>query len=366
MTGDVAYMCEAVVGWINEAPWSAAASLPLSVLWQSFNPRAAKESKMAASKKVARKAAGAGQPTEKDTRLPPVIGALKTSQAAERIEAMGDARGAARLRKALEEVGRDVRFSRLINFRGDTPVYAYTEHSFGFIVPPRPGASGNLEIVDAGNMEADDGLKNQRIKVSLDRLRVFDYPGKGEHTVLIDFYGRHQTSTPNQTEDLHFTQKYRALEGTGGGLRGLDIFVGLKVGEQGVSFKCYTVNVENKDDKKLLAFLDSDVFKKGLGMIEAFNPAIPIVSGLATGVLKMFAGRNDNVPVQDFHLGLDFSKGGTGARLREGSYVAVQVPNEADWDWSQWVLNRANNQVVSKEGSNAIKLNYIVFRIDKM
>jgi hypothetical protein len=322
---------------------------------------------MAMSKKGDGKAVGAKQSAANDTRLPPVIGALKTSQAADRIEAMGDSKGAARLRCAVEEVGRDVKYSRLFNFWDDTPPHAYTDHAFGFIAPPKEGDGDTAEIVDAGNIKADESLKNQRIKVTLDRLRVYDYPGKGEHTVLVDFYGRHQTSTPNQTEDLHFTQKYRALEGSGAGVRGFDIFVGLKVGEEGVSFKCYTVNVENKDDKKMLAFLDSDVFKKGLGLIEAFNPAIPVVSGLATGVIKMFAARNNNVPVQDFHLGLDFSQGITGARLRQGTYVAVQVPSEAEWDWSQWVLKRAQSQqILSKEGSNPIKLNYIVFRIDKM
>jgi len=321
---------------------------------------------MPASKKATRKAVGSKTPSLNPQRLPAVIGALKTSQAAQRIEAMGDQRSAAKLRKAAEGIGRDVKYSSLFNFWKETPPHAFTDHAYGFIAPPRQGNSATLDIVDAGNMEADETLKNQRIKVTLDRLRVYDYPGKGEHTVLIDFYGRHQTSTANQTEDLHFTQKYRALEGAGAGVRGFDIFVGLKVGDQGVSFKCYTVNVENKDDKKLLAFLDSDVFKKGLGLIEAFNPAIPVVSGLATGVIKMFAGRNDNVPVQDFHLGLDFSKGATGARLREGSYIAVQVPNEADWDWSKWILKRSNNQVVSKADSSPIQLNYVVFRIDKM
>jgi hypothetical protein len=300
-------------------------------------------------------------------RLPPVIGALKGSQVAERIEAMGDKKGADRIRKVIQKAGKDPKFSRFSLFWNGTPPHAYTDHAFGFIPQPVNGGGNVIDIVDAGNMKGDPNLKNQMIKVTLDRLRVFDYPGKGEHTVLIDFYARHQTSTPNQTEDLHFTQKYRALEGAGAGIRGYDIFVGLKVGSEGISFRCYTVNVENKDDKKLLAFLDSDVFKKGLGMIEAVNPVVPVVSGFATGVLKMFANRNDNVPVQDFFLGLDFSAGGTGARLREGSYIAVQVPDAAKWDWSEWVLNRASNQVVSKQNlTEGIKLNYIIFRIDKM
>lgn len=303
----------------------------------------------------------------KAVRLPQVIGAMKATQAADRLAAAGDKKTAEKLRAVVTDTGRDVKLASIFRFWDDPPAYSYTDHAFGYIPPPDGSRDNVIDISDAGNIKADTSLKNQEIKVTLDRLRVFDYPGKSEHTVLIDFYAKHQTSTPNQSEDLHFTQKYRAVENSGVGIRGYDIFIGLKVGKEGVSFRCYTVNVENKDDKGLLAFLDSDVFKKGLGLIESVNPVIPILSGFATGIISMFAHRHDNVPVQDFFLGLDFSTGATGARLREGSYVAVQVPDAAKWDWSGWVLNRANNQVVSKQDlSKSIPLNYIIFRIDKM
>jgi len=306
-------------------------------------------------------------PRERPVRLPQVIGAMKASLVAEMLEVADDSKSARRLRATISEAGKDFKFSSISRFWDDPPAYSYTDHAFGYIPPPGENGDSVIDIKDAGNIKADTTLKNQEIKVTLDRLRVFDYPGKSEHTVLIDFYARHQTSTPNQTEDLHFTQKYRAVENSGAGVVGYDIFVGLKVGREGVSFKCFTVNVENKDDKKLLGFLDSDVFKRGLGMIEAVNPVIPIISGFATGIINMFARRNDNVPVQDFFLGLDFSAGPTGARLRQGSYVAVQVPDAAKWDWSKWVLKRANSQVVSRQNQNdSIPLNYIVFRIDRL
>lgn len=300
------------------------------------------------------------------SRLPKVIGAEKASQAAETLAMIGDNKTADIIRALVAKTGRDTKLASMFRFWDDPPAYSYTDHAFGYIPPPDDKVTV-IDISDAGNIKPDATLKNQEIKVTLDRLRVFDYPGKSEHTVLIDFYGKHQTSTPNQSEDLHFTHKYRAGENSGAGIRGYDIFVGLKVGKEGVSFRCFTVNVENKDDKALLSFLDSDVFKKGLGLIQSVNPVIPVVSGFATGIINMFAHRHDNIPVQDFFLGLDFSSGATGARLREGSYIAVQVPDAAKWDWSAWVLNRANNQVVAKQDlTKSIPLNYIIFRIDKM
>ena len=43
----------------------------------------------------------------------------------------------------------------------------------------------------AGNIAADDALKQARITITLNRLRVADYPGGGTHQVLFDFYARH-------------------------------------------------------------------------------------------------------------------------------------------------------------------------------
>lgn len=48
-------------------------------------------------------------------------------------------------------------------------------------------------------------------------------------------------------------------------------------------------------------------------------------------------------PVHSLWL-VQFTKGVTGAAPR-GSYIAVQVPNEADSDWSKWILKRSNDQL---------------------
>lgn len=241
----------------------------------------------------------------------------------------------------------------------------YTEHAFGFI--PKSGAGSRVDINDAGNMTADASLKDQQIKITLDRLRVFQYPGSGMHTILFDFYAQHQTANAGESQDLHFTQNYRVQEGSGAGVTGYPVFVGLKVGDQGVSFKCFTVNIKNDGDQKILGFLGSDVFKKGLQLLNTVNPIVPVVSGFATGIVDAFAHRNDNVPVQDFYMGLDFSGVQTRAQLREGSYIAVQIRDATAWDWSQWVFKPANGQVVSRNApSRGIPYNYVVFSVSRM
>jgi hypothetical protein len=96
-----------------------------------------------------------------------------------------------------------------------------------------------------GSVKGDKTLKKKdvKIKITLDRLRVFEYPGKGTHMILFDFYAEHQTDTAAERQDLHFTQNYRVRQGGGAGISGYPVFVGLRVGEEGVSFKCSTINL---------------------------------------------------------------------------------------------------------------------------
>lgn len=225
-------------------------------------------------------------------------------------------------------------------------------------------SSKPVEINHAGNIKPDPSLKNSRIKITLDRLRVFDYPGNGIHHILFDFYAQNQVQ--GQTEHLHFNQIYRVQEGEQAGIIGYPTFVGLHVGSEGVAFKCYTVNVKNEEDERLLEFLDGDIFKNGLQLIETVNPVVPIISSFAIGLTKMIARRNKNIPVQDFYMGLDFTGIRTRARLSQGSYISVQVPEAEKWDWSKWVYNPTNGQIVSKDDlSKTIPYNYLVFSVSK-
>jgi hypothetical protein len=300
------------------------------------------------------------------TRLKP-IGALKASQAAEKLAFMGEPDVARDIQRAMKLGNINPQFSALIwPFpKKPIPAYKYTDHAFGFFGRASSGGTATVDIKDAGNITADATLKGATIKITLDRLRVYQYPGEGIHTILFDFYAQHQA--PGDMQDLHFTQKYRAQEGSGAGIEGYPVFVGLKVGNEGVSFKCFTVNIKNDDDQRVLGFLGSDVFKKGLQLINSVNPAVPIVSGFATGIVDAFAHRNDNVPVQDFYMGLDFSGIQTRAQLQEGSYIAVQVPDIAAWDWSLWVFKPANGQVVSKAApSKGVPFNYVLFSVSKV
>jgi hypothetical protein len=246
-----------------------------------------------------------------------------------------------------------------------TKLWQHTEHAFGYIAPSASGQA--VPIRHAGSIAADVSLKYARLKITLDRLRIAEYPGGGTHHVLFDFYA--QTQVAGSLEHLHFNATFRGREGEHVALVGYPLFVGLEAGPEGVAFKCFTVNVKNDQDEALLGFLDSDVFKAGLRLVTTAQPALAPLASMASGLARGMAGRNKNVAVQDFYMGLDFSNVSTRARLAEGSYVAVQVPEseQATWDWALWKYNPTNGSVVSAtDPQQTLRYNYVVFGVSRM
>lgn len=297
----------------------------------------------------------------------PVLGRLNLAAAAAKLREIDDDGAALALDAAQRQMVEQQRTFE--ESRGWWPFqdkpWQHTAHAFGFLAPALPG-SAHLSIQHAGNIAADLTLKNSRLKITLSRLRVAAYPGGGTHRVLFDFYAENQL--PNEVEQLHFNSILRVREGEQAAIAGYPIFVGLNVGTEGVAFKCYTVNVKNDADEAFLGFLESDTFKKGLKLATTVQPAIGLLSQTAFALTKAIASRHRNVGVQEFYLGLDFSNIAMGARLAEGSYLAVQIPEtlQAVWDWTQWVYNPANGQVVNTlDPTRLIPYNYIVFSVSR-
>lgn len=244
--------------------------------------------------------------------------------------------------------------------------WQHTAHSFGYLRPPAAEHAEFLPIEHAGEIKADTSLKNSRVKITLDRLRVAGYPGSGMHYILFDFYAQNQAS--GTVEHLHFNATFRAREGEEAAIVGYPLFVGLNVGHEGLAFKCFTVNVKNQEDEAFLGFLDSDVFRAGLKLVETAQPAIAPLSELAFGLTKSIARRHRNVAVQDFYLGLDFSAVATRARLAEGSYIVVQVPesSQAVWNWRQWRYEPASGHIVNQaDVTKLLSYNYLVFSLSR-
>ena len=189
--------------------------------------------------------------------------------------------------------------------------------------------------------------------------------GGGLHHVLFDFYAQNQVAD-EQVEHIHFNQTFRAQEGETVGSIGYPVFIGLGVAREGACFRGYTINVKNENDEGILKCLDSDVFKAGLKLAATAQPAIGPLAGMAVGVTRLLASRNKNVAVQDFFMGLDFGAVAGGARLREGTYLAVQIPerDQLVWDWQEWVFSPTSGRVVKRgDKGRLIPFNYVSFGV---
>ena len=294
----------------------------------------------------------------------PVLGALPPEQAAARLRQVGEEEAATALEEAAAEAG-EVSFARGFRWPFGNRPWQHTAHTYGYLAPAPPGA-GPLPIESAGAIAADETLRGARLRITLDHLRVADYPGSGEHRILFDFYAQNQV--PGTVEHLHFNATFRAREGESVAAVGHPLFVGLNVGGEGVAFKGFTVNVQNSDDEAFLGFLESDTFRQGLRLATTVQPAIGLFSETALALTRSIANRNRNVPVQDFYLGLDFSPIATRARLAEGSYLAVQLPEtlQTVWRWDEWVYDRAVGRVVNKEDpTRLVPYNYVVLGVSR-
>jgi hypothetical protein len=289
----------------------------------------------------------------------PVLGALPPEQAADKLRQLGAVGDAEAVERAAGAAPKSA-FAPWWPF-GDRP-WQHVGHSFGFVTG---AAGGAREVVDAGQIAPHEALRGARVKVTFDGLWAAGYPGGGEHKVLFEFYAQSQAAAA--VEHLHFNTTLRVRNGEQAGVRGQPIFVGLQVGGEGLNFKCCTVNVANSDDEKFLSFLDSDAFRGGLKLLSTLQPATALFSETTLALTRQIAARHRNVPVQDFTLGLDFSRQPERAALAEGAYVAVQTPSDATrpWRWEDWVMLPGGRLASKADQTTRPPYNYLLFTVTR-
>ncbi len=295
----------------------------------------------------------------------PVIGELPPEVAAMKLREVGEDELAQALAEAPEAPPEAFGVRSWLGIGRDR-AWQHTAHSVGYLAPAAGPQAGLLEIRHAGNIAPDEALKGARVKLTLDGLRVADYPGRGMHRVLFDFAARNQTDQGG--EQLHFSTAYRVREGEEAAVLGRPIFTGLQAGAEGLFLQCLTVNVLNEEDEALLRFLEGDAFTNGLQLLTTAQPALGPFVALTLGLTQTIAKRNRNVPVQKADLGLDFSQIPLRPKLAEGSYIAVQIPqsDQTVWDWDEWRYDPGNGHLVSADDPGMlIPYNYFVVSVSR-
>jgi hypothetical protein len=292
-----------------------------------------------------------------------VLSRMPPEEAAARLKEIGETELALELTKGpARNAARATSFGISDLFSGPVKPWAHATHVFGFL-PSSPTSDQGQTIFSPGQIKADSALQNGRINVTLNRLRIAEYPGRGSRKILFDFSG--QNHIASGVEDAHFSMTFHAEQNSVIGTINYPIFQGLHVGSEGTLLRCFTVNVQNDQDDKILSALDSDVFKKGLKLATVAQPALAPFSEIAIGMTRAVASRHRNVAVQNIQMGLDFGGPLLGARLAQGDYIAVQVPIEVQtaWDWSDYAFNPRTGEIARTDDKQPIPYNYIAFGV---
>jgi hypothetical protein len=283
-----------------------------------------------------------------------MLGSAHASEIAEYLELIGDPEAAKRFHN-LGGAGQRLH----VPFIKDQ--WGYTGAKVGFI--PEGNTKGRSDIQNAIGLEADAGLSNKSLKITLDTFYVENYPGIGQHKILCEFCGNNQTD--ETAEAMRFALTVSANDGSSAAHHGLPIFVGVNVGSNGISFKGRTVNVSSKSNDLILDALESSAFKDGLSLLTTAQPVLKPFVNLTQGVVASIAKMHKNKEVFNFAIGLDFSKSQTSAKLRLGSYIIIQT-DEHEWDWNKFTWDPAASRVFSKNpDASPVKLNYMVFGVSK-
>lgn len=235
-------------------------------------------------------------------------------------------------------------------FKATDAVIGFVDHATDSILP-------------AADISADHSLAGKKLKITLDRLNIYRYPGLGEHRILCEFAGKNYVD--GSVEELRFATKVTARDGQGSSSQGSPIFVGLTAGPNGISFEGRLVSIGSSGDDTILEVLDSDAFKQGLSLINTVQPVIKPFAKLAEGIVRQAVARHRNFQVHHFDLGLDFDGSGSSTRLAAGSYVIVQAAGIKNWNWSDYAWNRQTRKIEVSSGEGDFPFNHLVIGVSE-
>ena len=248
--------------------------------------------------------------------------------------------------------------------RSDDQLWRTANHIYGFIAL-NGGPPAALPVTNAFDVAADPQLVNQPLRITLDRLRIRKYPGKGTHNIA--FFCHAQTQVGTELVPVDYSVAHSAREGDEVAAVGVTIFLGIRASSEGVGLKCGTLNVDTNKDKTFFNVLADNAFTQGLRLLDTAQPALLPLTALTRSVKKELEDSKKGVPVQKFELGLDFSAVSTRIKLAPGSYLIIQIPPEdvAAWNWSDWEYSGGRVQRKA-DRTQLIPYNYTVFSVSRM
>ena len=239
--------------------------------------------------------------------------------------------------------------------------FTQTQHVCGFLA-----GDGDASIVSVNDVRPNQDLADKKLKITLDGLHVACYPGHGEHTILFDFALQAQGCENQANPAFHYNAKFSANNGETVPVRNYPLFSGINASSEGIVFGFQTINVSSSFQDGLLDFLDRNEFRNGLTILGAMTPALAQISEITSSLSRWLAKQTENVKVQEFLQGLDFSSSRVGGGLAEGTYIVVQIPQEVqrEWSWEDWIVDPHLLRLTPKDNlSTPVDYNHMMFGV---
>ncbi len=93
----------------------------------------------------------------------------------------------------------------------------YTTHRLGYLAPFASGSDA-YPIAPIDTIVADPHLQQARLRITLNRLRIAGYPGRGNHQILLHCFALNQAR--GKLEPVHFNATYPVREGDTAAIQG--------------------------------------------------------------------------------------------------------------------------------------------------
>jgi hypothetical protein len=237
-------------------------------------------------------------------------------------------------------------------------------HIYGFFPARLSGATGAQPLSDATSIEPDGNLAGQALRITIDRVRVKKYPGRGTHSIA--FFCHARTQVGSEAIPVEYGVGLEATEGDVAPLASITMFDGIRMVGSHVNLACGTVNVDTRKDQTFFSILSGQALTQGLRLLDSTQPALAPLTELTRGVRKELQNQNKGVPVQKFEIGLDLSSVSGRIKLREGNYLAIQIPPEeaTGWNWADWAFDDGR---IIRNGNplSILEYNYILIGVSK-
>ncbi len=247
--------------------------------------------------------------------------------------------------------------SGIFSFRKRRPAFL-GENICGFL----PANSEDKRLIHPGSIDPQTDLTGRAVRVSMSRVYIHRYPGRGIHNIVFRF--RLGATLGDLSPEFLIAKSASDEENLGA--QNITLFEGYTIDSSGLTIDCKTVNVSNQEDQALMSMLNDPAYSKGLEFLSTAQPVLGPLVALTTGIFKFLLRRNENRLVQDFLFGLSFTSDDLALKLAEGSYVIIQIPKDnIDFKLTDVRLETETGRLINNATGKKLEANHIILGISQ-